>query len=321
MKKSVLQNGVVLFLTAVLCTALWGGAFPAIKIGYDIFHITGEDTGMQIIFAGIRFFLAGCLAWVIGSLGFRKALIPQKTTMGYIFILAMLQTYLQYLFFYVGLARTTGVKASIIEAMNVFVALFVAAVLFRQEKLTAKKLLGCGIGFVGVILINITGVSFEFSLWGEGAIVLSTVAYAFSSVCIKKFSKYEEPFTLSAFQFMLGGILLVITGWMWKTVKHESGGSVWELMDGLKTKEGVAIILILAGISAVAYSLWGQLLKYNEVSKVSIYGFLTPVFGVLFSALFLRETTTAGPAVVVISLAFVCVGILLQNEKRENSDY
>lgn len=319
MKKSLLQNRIILFITAVLCTALWGGAFPGIKIGYQVLNITGDDTGLQLVFAGIRFFLAGCLAWIIGSLIFRRPLVPKKTSWGYIFILAMLQTYLQYFFFYVGLAHTTGVKASIIEAMNVFVALFVAAGLFRQEKLTLKKTLGCVIGFAGVVLINIGGVSFDFHLWGEGAIVMSTVAYAFSSVCIKNFSKYEEPFVLSAFQFMTGGVLLAVTGCMWKKGKAGSFDDIWDLIHRCLTKDGILVILLLAGISAVAYSLWGQLLKYNNVSRVSVFGFLTPVFGVLFSALFLKEKTAVSAAVVVISLVFVSIGILMQNEGSKNT--
>ncbi|MCR4674909.1 MAG: DMT family transporter, partial [Lachnospiraceae bacterium] len=133
------------------------------------------------------------------------------------------------------------------------------------------------------------------------------------SVCIKQFSKYEEPFVLSAYQFMLGGLLLFVIGFMWKSVTGGDLVEVKELVYGCFEPKGLGVILLLAGISAIAYSLWGLLLKYNEVSKVTIYGFLTPVFGVLFSALFLSETTIAGPVVVVISLILVSLGIILQN--------
>ncbi len=53
-----------------------------------------------------------------------------------------LQTIAQYVFFYIGLAHTTGVKASIVEGVNVFVAIIVASLIFRQEKLTVKKIVG-----------------------------------------------------------------------------------------------------------------------------------------------------------------------------------
>ncbi|MCR5546593.1 MAG: DMT family transporter [Lachnospiraceae bacterium] len=315
MKKSILEKSWMVFIVAILCTALWGGAFPGIKIGYQVFHISSQATGSQIMFAGIRFFLAGCLAWVIGSISFRKPLVPKKGSFPYILILAILQTYLQYFFFYVGLAHTTGVKASIIEAMNVFVALLIAALLFRQEQLTGKKIIGCIIGFVGVVLVNLSGsgVAFDFTIAGEGAIFLSTVAYAFSSVCIKRFSKYEEPFVLSAYQFMLGGVLLFLTGLIWNINAGVKEEEMLVMAKTLFTSSGMGIVMLLAGISAVAYSLWGQLLKYNEVSKVTIFGFLTPVFGVVFSAIFLAEQTASSPIVVIISLALVSFGIILQD--------
>ena len=83
----------------------------------------------------------------------------------------MLQTVLQYFFFYVGLANTTGVKASIIEGVNVFVAVLVASLLFQQEKLTGKKIVGCLIGFAGVVIVNLGGsMDMGFRLTGEGFI-------------------------------------------------------------------------------------------------------------------------------------------------------
>ena len=79
---------------------------------------------------------------------------PRKSAVGKIIWLSLLQTVLQYFFFYVGLAHTSGVKASVIEAVNVFVAILVSGYIFHQEKIRAGKLIGCVIGFAGVVLIN-----------------------------------------------------------------------------------------------------------------------------------------------------------------------
>ena len=65
--------------------------------------------------------------------------MPRKSAWGKIAMLSLFQTIIQYVFFYVGLANTTGVKASIIEGVNVFIAILVASLLFHQEKLTARK--------------------------------------------------------------------------------------------------------------------------------------------------------------------------------------
>jgi drug/metabolite transporter (DMT)-like permease len=49
----------------------------------------------------------------------------------------------------------------------------------------------------------------------------------------------------------------------------------------------------LGFVSAAAYSLYGLLLKYHPVSKVAIFGFTNPIFGVILSALFLHEDLSA----------------------------
>lgn len=75
------------------------------------------------------------------------------------------------------------------------------------------------------------------------------------------------------------------------------------------------MLVYLALLSAAAYSLWGILLKYNPVSRVSIYNFMTPVFGVLLSWLMLTEASNVKVINVVISLLLVCAGIFLLNFK------
>lgn len=196
-----------------------------------------------------------------------RFLRPERKAAKEIIWLSLLQTIIQYFFFYMGLAHTSGVKASIIEAVNVFIAILVAGFLFHQEKITSRKIIGCVLGFAGVVLINLNGMNFQFSLAGEGAIFFSTVAYAFSSVFVKKFSQRFNPVMLSAYQFMIGGIVLIVAGW-------GMGGHITKV-----TPAGIGLLVYLAMVSAVAYSLWGILLKYNPVSRVTVFGFMNPVFG------------------------------------------
>ena len=142
-----MQKTPVVWAGALICCLLWGSAFPCVKIGYRLFAVAADDSAAQILFAGLRFTLAGVLAILIGSVLSRKMLLPKKEAAGGIVILCLLQTVIQYFFFYIGLAHTSGVKASIIEAVSVFVAILVASLLFHQERLTAAKIIGCLIGF------------------------------------------------------------------------------------------------------------------------------------------------------------------------------
>lgn len=307
-KEHFMQKTIVVWLGALLCCALWGSAFPCIKIGYRLFDIASGDVAAQILFAGCRFTLAGVLALAIGSALNREWLVPKRRSYGRIAKLALLQTVAQYIFFYVGLANTTGVKASIIEGVNVFIAILVASLLFHQEKLSAAKILGCLIGFAGVVLVNSSGGGLDlgFHFTGEGFIFLSTIAYAFSSVFLKRYSKEDNPVLLSGWQFVFGGLVMIVCGLL-------AGGrlSEWSVA-------GVLMLLYMAVISAVAYSLWGILLKYNPVSKVAVFGFMNPVFGVILSAILLHEGDSIG-VMCLVSLALVCAGIYIVNRGEETA--
>ena len=300
-----LTNPVVLCLLALFCCALWGSAFPFIKIGYRLFAIPSDAPGAQILFAGIRFAFAGVLVILIGSITEKRVLIPKLDAMPKVLLLSLFQTVLQYVFFYVGLAHTTGVKASIINGAGVFMSIL-AAVLFRMEKLNAQKVAGCLLGFAGVVLVNLMqgSVDFSFSPVGEGFILISAASSALSSVAIKRFSQTLDPVMLSGWQFLCGGAVMMVIGLL-------LGGTLTTV-----TFSGIMVLCWLAFVSAAAYSVWSLLLKYNPVSKVAVFGFANPVFGVILSALLLAEGQSFG-WMTLCALLLVSAGIATVYMKRK----
>lgn len=305
-KKTFITTALGIGLLACLCCLLWGSATPAIKIGYEWFGIGAGDIASRILFAGVRFILAGILTAIFGSLIAGKPLFPQKNSWGMICKLGLVQTVFQYIFFYMGLAYTTGVKSAIINGSQTFITIVLACLVFRYEKLTMQKFLGCLIGFAGVIVINFdpSGLTGGFTFRGEGAILIAAIAYALSSALVKNYSQKENPVVLSGYQFIFGGIIMTIVG---------------VLMGGKLTGwcfRSILLLLYLALISSVAYSVWGILLKHNPVGKVAIYSFTNPIFSVLLSFVFLRETSSFGLELVV-ALGLVCCGIWLVNRVKE----
>lgn len=304
-KEKLLTNKYILGCLAVFCCILWGSAASTIKIGYQLFAINGTDSATQILFAGLRFTMAGILTVMFGSLLGRQLLFPKKTSWGNVLLLAMLQTVVQYILFYIGVAHTTGVKAAIVVGVEVFVCIFVSCFIFRSEKMTANKLVGSLIGIAGIILVNLNGIKTgltPFTILGDGFIILSTVAYAVSSSCIKIFSKKENPVVLSGYQFLLGGLIMIIIGFF-------MGGRIRVFSAG-----GMLILLYLSFVSAAAYTIWGLLLKYNPVSKVAIYGFVNPLCGVFLSAFLLDESAALGVSCIG-ALVLVCAGIFIANRR------
>ena len=298
----------IAYILAVFCNALWGSAFPSVKMGYRLFQIPGDSPASQILFAGMRFLLAGILAILFGSMIQKRVLIPIRNSWPLIFKLSVFQTILQYIFFYLGLAHTSGVKGSIIIASNTFVTILTASLIFRQEKLTGRKVAACIIGFAGVVLVNLKGSGFSMSARfdGEGFLLITVMASAVASSLLKIYSREEDPVILSGYQFIAGGLVMITGGFL-------LGGRT-----GRITVQGLLILTYLALISSVAFSIWGLLLKYHPVSKISIFSFTNPMFGVLLSTLVLKEKNQAETWKIITALVLVCVGIYLVNKPKKD---
>lgn len=324
-KRQIFSNIWVVVICALFCNALWGSAFPCIKLGSEWSGIV--TTGDKIFYAGLRFMLAGIMVIAVNSIGHRKFSVPKdRGDMARVFKLSMFQTVLQYLFFYIGLSNTSGVKASIVEGSNVFVAIVIAALIpaiggknrekimagaeqcemhvDSRERLSIRILAGCLIGFAGVVVVNLTSDDIDsgFRFFGEGFIFISTIAYGVSTVLIKQYAAESDTVLLSGWQFFTGGVVLTVIGYL-------SGG--WM---GTVNTQGVFMLVYLAMVSAAAYTLWGILLKYNPVSKIAVFGFSNPVFGVMMSAFLLGEQDMLSVRCLA-ALLLVCVGIYLVNSR------
>lgn len=305
-KQNIFTNPIILTLIALLCCALWGSATPAIKTGYRLLEIEGVPSIM--LFAGIRFFMAGILTIVIFSIARKKLLFPKKENFGRVLKVSAFQTVIQYILFYLGLAYTSGVKGTVASGTGAFFAVLIATLIFKQEKLTAKKIIACAMGFAGILVINLNGLSFTndwIDILGVVLVVLSTVAYALSSVLIKRYSPFEDPVTISGYQFIIGGALMAIVGLI-------CGGKI-----NFASLGGVLDLIYLAFLSAIAYSLWGILLKHNPVSRVTVFTCATPIFGALLTMLLLPgEASAVHPVNLIVTLILVSSGILLLNYRK-----
>lgn len=301
-KKSIFTHPLVITLTALLCCALWGSATPFIKTGYELM-MPERNVSSTILFAGVRFAIAGLLTVLIYSVARRKVLVPKLENTPRILLVSLFQTVLQYIFFYVGLQNTTGVKGTIASGSSAFFGVLIASLIFRQEKLTVKKIVACILGFAGIVLVNLNGLELTMNFLGDGFVIFSAIALATSSVFMKKFSKYEDPVLISGYQFIVGGIFLMILGFA-------LGGRIV-----VNFPAAVGVLLYLAALSAVAYALWGLLLKFNPVSRVTVFSFTTPIFGTILSEIMLSESSGTKPLNLVITLLLVSSGIFLLNYK------
>jgi drug/metabolite transporter (DMT)-like permease len=280
-------------------------------MGYE--HILpGElkTTESTILFAGLRFAIAGFLTVVIYSVARHKFLVPKRKNIGRIAIVCVFQTIVQYFFFYIGVANTASVKGAIIQGLNAFVAILIACFLFRTERMNLLKWIGGLLGVAGVVAVNLNGgtIDMSVSLMGEGFLMVSMLAGACSAGLIKRYGQHDDPVALSGWQFMLGGAVMAIGAFL-------MGGRLHPQNIG-----AVLVLLYLALLSAVAYTVWSLLLKVNPVSRIAVYMFLQPVFGVLLSLILYGSSDVPlvryALALALVSLSIVIVGKGQQAEKK-----
>ena len=309
-KQNQLTKTAIVALLASVCCILWGSAIPVIKTGYRLMQVESSDIASQIVFAGIRFTLAGILVLIFASIREKKVMLPDRTLFKYAVPVCLAQTVVQYFFFYIGVANTSGVKGGIITGLGNFIAILLSCLVFRNERMTRRKIAGCVLGFAGVVVINLLGNSLDmgFKLIGEGFVLIAQLSYGISTVLINLFSRKVSPVVLSGTQFTMGGIVLMLIG-------AGMGGHLENVTTG-----GVVIIFYLAMVSAVAYTLWSVLLAWNDVSKVAIFGFVNPLCGVILSALILGEVKQAFNVGSLAALILVCAGIYIVNCKENKRE-
>lgn len=289
---------------ASFCCLLWGSAYPAIKQGYALFEIGRDDIASQMLFAGVRFVAAGLILLLAAQLKGWEVRVRRADWSG-VTGLGLSQTALQYVFFYIGLAYATGTKSSIMNATGTFFSVLLAHFIYRNDRLSQRRVLGCLVGFAGVAAANYgpTLLQPDFSRAGEGSIVLAAFILSAASIYGKRLSQRMNAVVMTGWQMLVGGAALLSGGWI-------AGGRMADF-----TPASTMLMAYMALLSALAFGIWSALLKYNPVGRVTIYNFLVPVFGVALSAIFLGEDVFAWKNGVALML--VCVGIwLVTAEKR-----
>ena len=131
--------------------------------------------------------------------------------------------------------------------------------------------------------------------------LIAALTFALGSVYSKIILKDMDALVLTGYYLAFGGVLLLLVGFL-------MGGRL-----GYITTKGVILFAYLVFISSAAFGIWTLLIKYNEVTKISIFNCLTPVFGTILSGIFLSEDILKLKN--LVALLLVVVGIYIVNAK------
>ncbi len=306
-EKNIFTNRYLVPLLAILACLLWGTAFPSLKISYEKLLISGDDFFAKMLFASFRFLIASFLLLVYQ--GLKKGINGLKikaVNLKYLLGLGLLQTTLQYFFFYNGLAHTTGTKASILGTTGTFLTVILAHFIYDNDKLSLQKSIGLIVGLLGVIIVNLERGSFDlsFNILGEGFIISSAIVATLAGIIAKNLTNRIEPLLVTAYQMLLGAIVLFLIS----LIKVSPTSLNFDLAS-------FALLVYLALVSAIGFALWYTLIKYNPLGYITIYKFVVPVSGVFFSNLLLAgESLTVN---ILFSLILVSFGIVIINYRKK----
>jgi drug/metabolite transporter (DMT)-like permease len=281
----------------VLLCAIWGAQQVAIKLAAeDVVPI------MQVALrSGLSAALVGLLAWWSGDWrAWRRHTLRAGLLAGALFAA-------EFLFVAEGLRHTTASHMAVfLYTSPVFTALGLQWRL-PAERLARLQWVGVAVAFGGIALAFGGGawrgaLSPEL-LWGDALGVMAGAAWAATTVVVRCSSLSEAPPAQTLLYQLLGGCVLLLAAAL---VSGQAGQVTWS---------GVAwASLLFQGVvvSFASYLAWFWLLRHYLASRISVFSFMTPLFGVTFGVLLLHEPVSAafagGAALVVLGITLVSGG-------------
>lgn len=292
-------DGRAVALMLLLC-ALWGMQQVAVKVAAPAIN--------PVLQMGLRSTVACALLMVLilvrrETFSFRDGRFWPGMGAGFLFAL-------EFLMVAVGLIYTTASHMVVfLYTAPIFVALGMHW-LVPAEKLSASQWAGVALAFAGVVCAFAGGLlasndkAFADMLLGDALAILAGITWAATTVLIRATSLSEAPATQTLFyQLAIAAICLTAVG--------VSAGQ-WQQMH----MTGIAWVSMIYQSFIIAFGtflMWFWLLRKYMASRLSIFSFLTPLFGVSFGVVFLDDPLDAW---FVVGAAFVVAGIGMVNWRR-----
>ena len=287
------------FLIILLLTILWGLNYPAVKV---------SNTGLSPVFTTFLRSVIATFFGVIYCLVVKQPLFHRGILLFHGAMVGILFG-LEFVFLYFGLLYTNAARAAIF----VYLAPFVVAIgahLFLKERLNGMKISGLILAFLGIFLV-FKGKPTDYSsqmLIGDLCEIMAAVLWGATTIYIKKYlAQRVHPINTFLYQLafsipiILVGALLLEDTWIKELTIPVISSLFYQ-----------SVIIAFA-----SYLAWFKLIHTYPVASLSVFTFLTPIFGVFSGVVFMKDQLTAG---LLLGLIVVCIGIYLTNyQKRQRA--
>lgn len=309
LKKNV-PKATTIAVAAVIANIIWGTPFKLIKVMNNEMKISPEIFGKHYLgqvlaTISLRFFIAGIMTLIFAKFIKQNIFNIKKRQWREVIIMGLLSTTAAYFFFNIANVNITStINSTILAQSTIFFAAILAHFTYKNDKLTPIKVIGLVIGFMGLIISQLTGGvrlsdMFSFSLTGEGFMLIYGLLAALATMLAKRIGSTLNSFVMTGWNLIIGSLGLYIIGFV-------MGGRLSAINW---TVTGGALLIILAAASAIPFSLWYWAAQYGNLGEITVYKFIMPISGSILAVL-LGESFTAS---LMVGLALVCLSIILIN--------
>ncbi len=280
----------------LICALLWGSAFPVIKTVYHQWDAQGLTRTLPLIllFAGIRFSIAGTGLLLVGK-NLRQEL--KAASWKGLLLLALTQTFIQYLFFYQAVAISSASLAALLVATGSFWWMLLAPLFLKSPWPNTRQWLGLILGGTGVTLaVYAPGINTGNPILGALFMLSATASGALAVITFQKLKTTISSKNATGFSLLLGGIGLILVG-----------APALDQLSEMFSPIVIFATLWLCLVSAAAFSIWNHLSTLFPVTLLASYRFLIPIAGVIEALIFLPNERPGwglviGGALVILSM-------------------
>lgn len=300
----------------ILTAIIWGGTWPIGR--WLVSEEVGGATIPPFMIAFIRYLLAVISFFLIlkikeKTLNWKFA----KENWKILFIMGLLSVTIYQAGYLIGEIFTAASDASIMVATNAIWVVILSTIFLKAEPFTWKKMIGTFMAFFAVILVVGFSPNIEVlnRILGDILILFAALAYASYTVLsrffMNKTQKNSESYQPTSIWIItwVSFFGLLTTAPIAVIISPEYLNPIEYIFIPVRVWLGIAYLAFISSI--IAYTFYLEGIKRLDASRAAIFQTLVPLFGVLFSAIFLQEEFDI--ILYPFALLLVISGIILVN--------
>ena len=286
--------------TIIILTLLWGFNYTAIKV---------SNQGISPVFASALRSVIASLCGVVYCLRKQQKLFHTDIMLFHGMMVGLMFG-LEFACIYFGLLLTDASRSVVFVYLSPFVVAVGAHFFLRGDRLTFLKVLGLTLAFVGIVIVFLGRPQTAKPTMLIGDILQITAAFLWgaTTLYIKRFMA-EKIHPINTFLYQLFFSIPILFAVSLILEPH------W--ISKIDLTIGLSLFYQSVIVAFASFLIWFKLIHDYSVSRLSAFTFFTPIFGVLFGILFMREELTSS---LMIGLPMVCVGIFLVNWKKKRTE-